>query len=450
MPLNNFTPDIPDLSPAIIKVIGVGGGGSIAVNYMYKAGIEGVQFYVCNTDAQALRSSTVPNKIQLGLQLTEGLGAGSEPEMGRKAALESADKISEALRQNTKMAFITAGMGGGTGTGAAPVIAEIARQMGILTVGIVTIPFFDEGPDRRRQADQGLDALRPHVDALLVIINDRIIEMYEDLPISKAFASADNVLCTAARGIAEIITTTGYMNVDFKDVETAMRNSGRAVMGMGTGTGEHRAEIAVNQALDSPLLDNLRLDGARHLLVNIVFGKNEPTMREIKTVTNFLQEKAGQNAKLKMGVTHNPELEEEIKVTVIATSFNDAFSIKENMPEPEPEDMIHLPLEIEDLVNGAEKPEPAEPAQAPPAPLFHFPPRTSVHPYSPAPLGENLMANPHAGDNLNTPAYMRMGIKLDPVPESDKQFISKIVLTEEEGTNAPVLKKNSYFNDKPD
>ncbi len=438
MPLNNFTPDIPTLSTSIIKVIGVGGGGSNAVNYMFKEGIEGVQFYVCNTDAQALRSSPVPNKIQLGLQLTEGLGAGSEPDMGQKAALESADKIADVLRQNTKMVFITAGMGGGTGTGAAPVIAEIAKQMGILTVGIVTIPFVDEGPDRRRQAEQGLEKLRPHVDALLVIINDRVLEMYEDLPISKAFASADNVLCTAAKGIAEIITRTGYMNVDFKDVETAMRNSGRAVMGMGTGAGEHRAEIAVTNALDSPLLDNMRLDGARHMLVNIVHGADEPTMREIKTVTSFLQDKAGKGAKLKMGVTLNPDLNEELSVTVIATSFNDNFSLyDDSSEEPAPEDMVHLPLEITELIEE----QPVAPIHTPVAPPMHV--------YTP-PASSNIYEASNHNDDLLKPAYLRLGIKLEAVPESDKQFISKISLVEEEGSKTPVLKKNGYISNNPD
>ncbi|MEY3983534.1 MAG: cell division protein FtsZ [Bacteroidota bacterium] len=438
MPLNNIIPDIPALSPAIIKVIGVGGGGSNAVNHMFNQGIEGVQFYVCNTDAQALRSSPVPNKIQLGAQLTEGLGAGSEPEQGQKAALESADKIAEMLRQQTKMVFITAGMGGGTGTGAAPVIAEIAKQMGILTVGIVTIPFEDEGPERRHQAEQGLERLRPHVDALLVIINDRILEMYEDLPISKAFASADNVLCTAAKGIAEIITRTGYMNVDFKDVETAMRNSGRAVMGMGTGAGERRAALAVSNALDSPLLDNVRLIGARHLLVNIVHGNSEPTMKEIKTITSYLQDQAGQTAKLKWGLTHNPELSEELCVTVIATSFQDKFSGAAPVEEaPEPEDLVHIPIDLEEH-NEAQVP---TPPFAPQLKQVQYPKQQTINlPYQ----------QQGPDDQLNTPAYLRMGVQLEVVPESDKQFISKMVLAEEEGSDTPVLKKNSFYSNNPD
>ncbi|MEN9512234.1 MAG: hypothetical protein RLZZ370_2053 [Bacteroidota bacterium] len=438
MPLNNIIPDIPALSPAIIKVIGVGGGGSNAVNHMFKQGIEGVQFYVCNTDAQALRSSPVPNKIQLGAQLTEGLGAGSEPDQGQKAALESADKIAEVLRHQTKMVFITAGMGGGTGTGAAPVIAEIAKQMGILTVGIVTIPFEDEGPERRHQAEQGLEKLRPHVDALLVIINDRILEMYEDLPISKAFASADNVLCTAAKGIAEIITRTGYMNVDFKDVETAMRNSGRAVMGMGTGAGERRAALAVSNALDSPLLDNIRLIGARHVLVNIVHGNSEPTMKEIKTITSYLQDQAGQTAKLKWGLSHNPDLSEELCVTVIATSFQDKFSGTVPVEEsPEPEDLVHIPIDLEEVSE--------EQAPAPP-----FPPQVKQVNYPKQQTLNLPHQQPVTDDQLNTPAYLRMGVKLEVVPESDKQFISKMVLTEDENTGAPVLKKNSFYSNNPD
>lgn len=225
------------MTGAIIKVIGVGGGGSNAVNHMFRQGIEGVEFYVCNTDAQALLDSPVPNRIQLGLQLTEGLGAGSEPEMGRMAALESEQQIQDLLSTNTKMVFITAGMGGGTGTGAAPIIAQISRAMGILTVGIVTIPFDDEGPDRIGQATQGIENLKPHVDALLSISNDRIVEMYGDLPVRQAFAKADDILCTAAKGIAEIITKAGIINVDFKDVQTAMTGSGRAIMGTGVAAG---------------------------------------------------------------------------------------------------------------------------------------------------------------------------------------------------------------------
>ncbi|MEY4003260.1 MAG: Cell division protein FtsZ [Bacteroidota bacterium] len=318
---SHFEPDVIRMTGAIIKVIGVGGGGSNAVNHMFRQGIEGVEFYVCNTDAQALLDSPVSNRIQLGLQLTEGLGAGSEPEMGRMAALESQQQIQDLLSNNTKMVFITAGMGGGTGTGAAPVIAQVSKGMGILTVGIVTIPFDDEGPDRIGQAMQGIENLKPHVDALLTISNDRIVEMYGDLPVRQAFAKADDILCTAAKGIAEIITKAGIINVDFKDVQTAMTGSGRAIMGTGVAAGPDRAEEAARHALDSPLLDDTRINKAKHLLVNITYGSKEPTMGETARVKKYLQQEAGNTAHLKMGITHDERLDEEISITVIATGF---------------------------------------------------------------------------------------------------------------------------------
>lgn len=336
----NFIPDLPKNKSNIIKVIGVGGGGGNAVNYMFKEGIVGVDFYVCNTDAQALDMSPIPNKIHLGATSTEGLGAGSDPEVGRKCALESTDRVSEVMRQNTKMVFITAGMGGGTGTGAAPVIAKIAKEMGLLTVGIVTTPFEDEGPERRNQAQMGIENLKPHVDALLTISNDRIIDMYGDLRISEAFAMADSILCTAAKGIAEIITIAGQVNVDFKDVKTAMTESGKAIMGTGFAKGPNRALEAAQMALDSPLLDDTSIKGATHILLNITYGSEEPFMREQKVITQFFQEEAGLGAKLKFGLCHNPKLGEELAVTIIATGF-DNKRIKEESQN------INIEFEIE-------------------------------------------------------------------------------------------------------
>lgn len=319
--MTGFEPDVRIMRGNLIKVIGVGGGGSNAVNHMFRHGIEGVDFYICNTDLQALYSSPIGNKVQLGAQLTDGLGAGSMPNMGEKAAMENLIQIREIMEDSTKMVFITAGMGGGTGTGAAPVIAKIAKELNILTVGIVTLPFEDEGPQRISQAKEGLEKLRPHVDALLTINNDRIVEMYGDLTITEAFSKADDILSTAARGIAEIITKPGQMNVDFMDVQTAMKDSGRAIMGTGIATGESRAEIAVRMALDSPLLDNTRIAGARHLLVNFAFGSKEPVMSEISKVKKYLQEEAGHTAHLKMGITRDDGLGEDIAITVIATGF---------------------------------------------------------------------------------------------------------------------------------
>lgn len=315
----NFQPDFNEPQRNTIKVIGVGGGGSNAVNHMFKHGIEGVDFYICNTDNQALRHSNVPNRYQLG---GTGLGAGSLPEIGEKAAIDSSRTIEEILDNETLMVFITAGMGGGTGTGAAPVIAKIAKDKGILTVGIVTLPFMDEGPKRNNQAQEGLAKLRPNVDALLTICNDRIVDMYEDLTISEAFSEADEILCTAAKGIAEIIFKPGLINVDFMDVKTAMENSGQALMGTGVANGESRAENAVKIALNSPLLDNTKIHGASHLLINVSYGSKQPTMKESRIITSYLQSEAGNEAHLKMGVTHDETLGENLSVTVIATGFN--------------------------------------------------------------------------------------------------------------------------------
>jgi cell division protein FtsZ len=315
----NFQPDFNEPQRNTIKVIGVGGGGSNAVNHMFKHGIEGVDFYICNTDNQALRHSNVPNRYQLG---GTGLGAGSLPEIGEKAAIDSSRTIEEILDNETLMVFITAGMGGGTGTGAAPVIAKIAKDKGILTVGIVTLPFIDEGPKRNNQAQEGLEKLRPNVDALLTICNDRIVDMYEDLTISEAFSEADEILCTAAKGIAEIIFKPGLINVDFMDVKTAMENSGQALMGTGIANGESRAENAVKIALNSPLLDNTKILGASHLLINVSYGSKQPTMKESRVITSYLQSEAGNEAHLKMGVTHDETLGENLSVTVIATGFS--------------------------------------------------------------------------------------------------------------------------------
>ena len=331
MIMTGFEPAVNKVRGNLIKVIGVGGGGSNAVNHMFRHGIEGVDFYICNTDLQSLHSSPIPNRLQLGAELTEGLGAGSMPDMGEKAAMENMAQIRQIMEDNTKMVFITAGMGGGTGTGAAPVIAKIAKELNILTVGIVTLPFEDEGPQRIGQAREGLEKLRPHVDALLTICNDRIVDMYGDLTITQAFSKADDILCTAARGIAEIITKPGQINVDFMDVQTAMRNSGRAIMGTGIATGENRAENAVRMALDSPLLDNTRIQGSQHLLVNFTYGHKEPVMSEISKVKKYLQEEAGNTAHLKMGITKDDSLGDDIAITVIATGFESRDNVNANL-----------------------------------------------------------------------------------------------------------------------
>ncbi len=310
-------------SASIIKVIGVGGGGSNAVNFMYHQGIKDVDFAICNTDYQALENSDIPVKIQLGATLTEGLGAGSKPERGREAAIESMSQIEELLTSQTKMVFITAGMGGGTGTGAAPIIAQSAQERDILTVGIVTIPFKFEGPQRIKQAIAGLEEMQKVVDALLVIKNDRLKDMYGDLGVSNAFGHADNILAIAAKGIAEIITTHGHVNVDFADVETVMRSSGVALMGSGQGKGEDRAVTAIKNALLSPLLNDNDIRGAKDILINITSNPaKEATMGEVDDIQEYVLQLAGENASVIMGLGSNEQLDDEIHVTIIATGFS--------------------------------------------------------------------------------------------------------------------------------
>lgn len=313
--------DLPEHS-SIIKVIGVGGGGSNAVNHMYRQGINGVDFIVCNTDKQALDMSPVPNKIVLGTTLTEGRGAGSLPEVGRNAAIENIEDIRSLLANNTKMVFITAGMGGGTGTGAAPIIAGIAREMGILTVAIVTVPFLFEGKKRRVQAEEGLEQLKQNVDTLLVVCNDKLREMYGNLKLSDAFSHADDVLAIAAKSIAEVISLTQQINVDFADVCTVMRNSGVAIMGSAMVSGENRSTRAVEMALNSPLLNDNNITGARYVLLNIISGENEITMDELGEITDYIQEAAGQTAEIIKGYGVDPSLGDNVNVTIIATGFN--------------------------------------------------------------------------------------------------------------------------------
>ena len=309
---------------SIIKVIGVGGGGSNAVNHMYKQGIKDVEFVVCNTDNQALNGSPIPNKLQIGANLTEGLGCGANPEVGKNAALESKEQIREMLT-GTKMVFVTAGMGGGTGTGAAPVIAKIAKDMDILTVGIVTAPFGFEGKKKMAQAELGIDSLRSNCDTVIVILNDKLREIFGNLSIHQAFAQADNILTTAAKGIAEIITLAGYVNVDFQDVRTVMLNAGAAVMGSAETRGENRAKKAAEGALASPLLDNRDIMGAKKILLSIISGvEAELQMDELTEITEYIQEQAGDEAEMIFGHGVDPDLGDRIRVTVIATGFNNS------------------------------------------------------------------------------------------------------------------------------
>jgi cell division protein FtsZ len=318
----NFTFDLPKNQSNVIKVIGVGGGGSNAINHMFRQGIIGVDFVVCNTDSQALQTSPVPNKIQLGVNLTEGLGAGAKPEIGQQAALESIEEIEKMLDVNTKMVFITAGMGGGTGTGAAPVIAQLAKERGILTVGIITIPFQFEGKNRYDQAMEGVERLRKQVDSLIVINNNKLREVYGNLGFKAGFSKADEVLATASRGIAEVITHHYTQNIDLKDAKTVLSDSGSAIMGSSTATGDNRAKDAIISALDSPLLDDNKISGAKNVLLLIVSGSSEITIDEIGEINDHIQSEAGHGANIIMGVGEDETLGEAIAVTIIATGFN--------------------------------------------------------------------------------------------------------------------------------
>lgn len=337
--INNLPFDLPKNQSNVIKVIGVGGGGSNAINYMHSKGIKGVDFVVCNTDSQALENSKVENKIQLGISLTEGLGAGANPEIGEKAAVESFDDLKKMLETNTKMVFITAGMGGGTGTGAAPVISKLAKELDILTVGIVTMPFHFEGKIREHQAKTGIEKLRKEVDALIVINNNNLRDIYGNLGFKEGFAKADEVLATASRGIAEVITHHYTQNIDLKDAKTVLSNSGNAIMGSSTAAGTKRSIEAISAALDSPLLNDNRITGAKNVLLLIVSGKEEITIDEIGLINDYIQEKAGHGANIIMGVGEDLNLESSISVTVIATGFDP--NQQDEIIHSDPKKIIH-------------------------------------------------------------------------------------------------------------
>lgn len=342
--------DIPKEEKSIIKVIGVGGGGGNAVGNMFKQGIIGVDFAICNTDNQAMEHNPVLTKITLGPSLTDGRGAGSKPEVGKEACIESIDDVRNFLQDGTKMLFITAGMGGGTGTGAAPIIAKAAKELGILTVGIVTLPFNFEGMRRKRHALEGLENLKKNVDAILVISNDKMRDIHGDLSLTQAFDNADDVLTTAAKAIAEIITVPGYINVDFEDVNYVMRESGVALMGNGTAEGEGRARKAINQALNSPLLEENDIRGAKHILLNISSGKKEVTMDEIGEITDFVQEEAGYGTDLIWGNCFDETLGDSINITLIATGF-EAGANKKQVKEVEPK-KVALEDDFEHIVEN--------------------------------------------------------------------------------------------------
>jgi cell division protein FtsZ len=348
--------NMPRERSSIIKVIGVGGGGGNAVNYMFSQGIKGVDFIICNTDLQVLEASPIANKIQLGANLTNGLGAGANPEVGKQSAMEAVEDIIETLGVNTKMLFITAGMGGGTGTGAAPIIAKIARDLDILTVGIVTTPFSFEGKKRISFAEEGIEALKKSVDCLLVINNNKIKEMYGNLPMSQAFSQANEILNTAAKGIAEVITYPGEINVDFEDVKTVMKSSGVALMGSATASGQDRAIEAVKAALNSPLLNDNKILGAKNILLNIssAKGAHELLMDEFEAISNYIQEESGNKAEMIIGTSYDENLGESIAITLVATGF-ESGKYENKLIEIEPVQAVQKPI-VMPLINEVDAP----------------------------------------------------------------------------------------------
>ncbi|MEM9886324.1 MAG: cell division protein FtsZ [Bacteroidota bacterium] len=471
----------------IIKVIGVGGGGSNAVTHMYNQGIVGVDFAICNTDSQAMDLSPVPVRIQLGPSLTDGRGAGSKPNIGKLACEESIEEVRQYLSNNCKMLFITAGMGGGTGTGAAPIIARTAKEMDILTVGIVTTPFTFEGRRRGQQANEGLQEFKKHVDTLIVISNDRLRQVFGNLVVSKAFSQADDILTTAARGIAEIITVPGYVNVDFEDVNTVMRESGAAIMGTAAAGGEDRAKVAVDQALNSPLLEDNDIRGAQHILLNITSGTTEVTMDEIFEITEFVQEEAGYGTDLIWGNCYDESLGDKICVTVIATGFEKNRKKTATQGLNSNEDRVKVSLDddlqpkrspLSDISNIQEEEEAN-------APTFEFndvrekidkmqyntysykEPYVSDEELAAAKEAEQRRAtaekdrrerlrsnmvklnNPKVVHELeNEPAYLRRGVHLDEVHHADSQQHSVWTISDEE--EPQIRPNNSYLHDNVD
>ena len=476
--------DIPKQEKSIIKVLGVGGGGSNAVSYMFKQGITGVDFAICNTDNQAMETSCVPVKIRLGPELTGGRGAGSRPQMGKQACIESIDDIRHFILDRTKMLFVTAGMGGGTGTGAAPIIAKAAREADILTVGIVTLPFTFEGSRRKRQALEGLEEMKNNVDALIVISNDKLRDIHGDLRLSDAFSRADNILTTAARGIAEIITMPGYVNVDFEDVNTVMRDSGVAIMGTASFEGENRARRAVQAALNSPLLEDNDIRGAQHILLNISSGREEVTMDEIFEITEYVQAEAGYGTDLIWGNCIDESLGEKLSVTIIATGFeqnlmrNDKHETQKIMVGID-EDMMGIQAKENDenefeITN--ERDTDLDPVVVP----KEVQPEKSRHTYSepyvraddaekreeirrvlkdkeaqrqreePAQININpsrVQNSEWIAEMTKVPAFARRKIQLDDVPPAAEMKMSRLSVSDDEGDD--IIKGNTFLYDKP-
>ena len=477
--------DMPKNQSNVIKVIGVGGGGSNAINHMFSQGIKGVDFVICNTDAQALENSAVPIKIQLGVSLTEGLGAGANPAIGEQSAMESLEEIKTMLSTNTKMIFITAGMGGGTGTGAAPIIAKAAQELDILTVGIVTTPFTFEGRRRGGHALEGLDELKKYVDTLVVISNDRLRQVFGNLSLSQAFNQADNILTTAAKGIAEIITVPGYVNVDFEDVNTVMRDSGVAIMGTASAAGEDRAKRAVDEALNSPLLEDNDIRGAQHILLNITSGTEEVTMDEIFEITEFVQEEAGYGTDLIWGNCFDETLGDKICVTVIATGFEKHRGKKEAVESTSAPIKVALDDEFKQKPNNIASVSNLRTEEPPANATFEFDNiQSTVDKYRKTQYSYNepylrteetvdetklvrdreaqerkrreqlrsnrvKLNNPQTIMELeNEPAYLRRGVTLDDVRPSEEQSRSKWTISDDD--EPQMRANNSYLHDNVD
>jgi len=486
--------DLPLERSSIIKVLGIGGGGNNAVNHMYEKGITDVNFVICNTDHQALLKSQVPIKVQIGESLTEGRGAGSKPEIGRQAAEENINDVMEALSGNTKMVFITTGMGGGTGTGATPVIAKACKEAGLLTIAVVTIPFKSEGKVRIRHAIDGVTELKDYVDSLLVINNEKLREIYGNQSVSTAFAKADDILTTAVKGIAEIITVTGYINVDFADVETVMKNSGVSIMGMGKAAGENRAIRAIEDALSSPLLNSNDITGAKSILINISsgVGEHEITMDELGEITDFMYESASEDALIIRGLSKDESLKDEISVTVIATGFesnsifqpyrpkkpskvelltnkntipprmiteagDDVFSVHEKGKksiitdfEEESQGTIDFSLENShelDEIRSRRAAENEEPSEKPEATLRKVKHMQNL-------LKREGLSNKTMKENIDTfedvPAYVRRNLSLSTSDSGAESKLSKFTLTSDDNDEPVLRENNAYLNDNVD
>jgi len=494
MPDDIMNFDLPVERSSIIKVIGVGGGGNNAVNHMFERGIRDVNFIVCNTDHQALANSPVPVKVQIGESLTEGMGAGSQPEKGKKAAQENIDDVMDSLSGNTRMVFITTGMGGGTGTGAIPVIAKACKDAGLLTIAVVTIPFKSEGKVRIRYAIDGITELKDHVDSLLVINNEKLREIYGNQGVSTAFAKADDVLTTAVKGIAEIITVTGYINVDFADVETVMKNSGVAIMGMGAAAGENRAIRAIENALSSPLLNSNDITGAKSILINISSGKGEHelTMDELGEITDYMYDAASEDALIIRGLSQDESLGENISVTVIATGFeansifqpykgkkatkvellttanvipqhiipeksDDTFRVHEKGHksiitdfEEESQGIIDFSLEGHGELNAMrsnDNDNDEEGQEKPEATLRKVKHMQNI-------LKKEGLSNKTMKENIDTfedvPAYIRRNMSLGTGENASESKLSKFTLTNDEDEGPVLRENNAYLNDNVD